>query len=100
MRRKSRPVTPEEEAEIQRGIALDPDAPEWTDADWAEARPAREVMPELVEAYLRSRGKQVAPTKVLVSLRLDGDVVAALRASGQGWQSRANAMLKKAVLGG
>ena len=100
MRRKSRPVTPEEEAEIQRGIALDPDAPEWTDADWAEARPAREVMPELVEAYLRSRGKQVAPTKVLVSLRLDGDVVAALRASGRGWQSRANAMLKKAVLGG
>jgi uncharacterized protein (DUF4415 family) len=32
-------------------------------------------------------------------MRLDRDVIERLRASGRGWQNRANDMLKKAVLG-
>jgi uncharacterized protein (DUF4415 family) len=76
-----------------------PGAANDTDEDWARARPAREILPDVVEWYNRTRGKQKRPTKVLVSLRLDGDLVETLRASGRGWQSRANAMLKKAVLG-
>ena len=32
--------TDEGEEEIQRQIAQGPDAPEWTDEDWARARPA------------------------------------------------------------
>ena len=99
MKRKLIPNTAEEEAAINRGIALDPDAPEWTDEDWARARPMREVSPEIVAWYRRTRGKQQKPPKVLVSIRLDSEVVATLRASGPGWQSRANEMLKKAVLG-
>jgi uncharacterized protein (DUF4415 family) len=99
MKRKLIHNTREEEAAIQRGIALDPDNPEWTDADWARARPARDVLPDLVESWRRSRGKQVAPTKVLVSLRLDRELVERLRESGRGWQGRVNEMLKKAVLG-
>lgn len=91
--------TPEEDAELQRGIDTDPDHPEWTAEDFARARPAAEGVPEPVAGYLRTRGKQKAPTKVLVSLRLEREVVARLRASGPGWQSRANAMLRKAVLG-
>jgi uncharacterized protein (DUF4415 family) len=91
--------TDEEEAAIQRGIALDPDNPELTDDELASLRPVREVHPELVAEYLRTRGKQKAPTKVLVSLRLEREVVERLRASGPGWQSRANDMLRKAVLG-
>ena len=91
--------TPEEDAEIQRGIDADPDNPEWTAEDFALARPAREVVPDIVAEYLRTRGKQKRPTKVLVSLRLERDVVDRLRASGRGWQSRANEMLRKAVLG-
>ena len=55
--------TDEEEEEIQRQIAQDPDAPEWTDEDWARARPAMEVDPELVEWSRRTRGRQKAPTK-------------------------------------
>ena len=47
---------------------------------------------------MRTRGKQKRPTKVLVSLRLERDVVERLRASGPGWQSRANDMLRKAVM--
>ena len=91
--------TPEEDAEIQRGIDADPDNPEWTAEDFAQARPATEVHPDLVAEYLRTRGRQKRPTKVLVSLRLERDVVERLRASGPGWQSRANDILRKAVLG-
>lgn len=35
--------------------------------------------------------------KKQVTLRLDSDVVAAFRAGGAGWQSRMNAVLRKAV---
>jgi uncharacterized protein (DUF4415 family) len=92
--------TPEEDAAIQRGIDSDPDTWEVTEADLPYLRPAPEVEPELVADYLRrSRGQQKRPTKVLVSLRLEREVVERLRASGPGWQSRANDMLRKAVLG-
>jgi uncharacterized protein (DUF4415 family) len=92
--------TPEEDAEIQRGIDCDPDTWEVTEADLPNLRPAREADPDIAAEYLRTRGKQKAPTKVLVSLRLERDVVERLRASGPGWQGRANDMLRKAVMGG
>ena len=89
----------QEEAEIQRGIAADPDAPEWTGEDFARARPAAEVVPKIVAAHAqrRVRGPQREPTKVAISLRLDRDVLDNLRASGPGWQSRANELLRKAL---
>jgi uncharacterized protein (DUF4415 family) len=99
MKGRLRRNTPEEEAAIQRGIAQDPDNPELTAADFARMRPASETHPEFVEAWLRKRGRQKAPTKVLVSLRLEREVVERLRATGRGWQTRANDMLRKAVLG-
>ena len=91
--------TDEEEVEIQRQITLDPDSPEWTDEDWEQARPALEFDPELVEWSRRSRGKQKAPTKELISIRLDADLAAHFRSSGKGWQSRINVTLRKAVFG-
>ncbi len=100
MKRRLRRNTPEEEAAINRGIAEDPDNPELTEEDFARMRPAIEVVPDIVADWLRrKRGAQKAPTKVLVSLRLERDVVERLRASGRGWQSRANDMLRKAVMG-
>jgi len=94
-----KPHSPETEAAIQAGIAQDPDNPEWTAEDFARARPADEVAPELVTAWRRSRGPQKKPTKELVSLRIERDVLERLRASGPGWQTRANDMLRAAVLG-
>ena len=101
MRPKLRRNTPEEEAEIQRGIEADPDAPEWTEEDFARARPAREVVPEVVadDERRRTRGPQKAPPKEMVSIRLDRDVLDALRATGPGWQTRANDLLRKALAG-
>lgn len=91
--------TDEEEAEIQRQIREDPDAPEWTEEDWARAKPAIEVEPELVEWSLRTRGKQKAPVKEFISIRLDRDITAHFRASGPGWQTRLNDTLRRALFG-
>lgn len=104
MKTRLRRNTPEEEAAINAGIAADPDTVEWTDEEFASARPAREMMPpEVYDALVanskRHRGKQVAPTRELVAIRLDRDVVTQLRATGRGWQGRLNATIRKAVLG-
>jgi len=90
-------MTDEEDAEIRAGALSDPDNPPLTDEMWARMRPASEVMPDIVEAYRRSRGRQKAPTKQLISLRLDRDVIAHFRARGPGWQRRINAALRKAA---
>lgn len=73
------------------------DNPEWTAKDFAEARPFAEVFPEMAESIKRTRGKQRAPTKEVISIRLDRETLAAWRATGPGWQSRMNAVLRKAV---
>ncbi len=86
-----------EEAAINAGIAKDVDNPEWTAADFRRARPAAEVVPEIVAAWRRRRGPQKAPTKHLVSLRLDRDVLDRFRKTGRGWQGRMNKALRKAV---
>lgn len=100
MKRKLERNSLEDEAAIQRGIEADPDNPEWTEADFAAAQPAAAVMPAgFMAEQRRRRGPQKAPTKELVALRLDRDVVEALRASGRGWQSRVNAALRKSILG-
>ena len=86
-----------------RKNASRPDAenPEWTAEDFRRARPALEVLPkEAVEAirrYRGQRGPQKSPTKELISLRVDRDVVAAYRATGAGWQTRASEALRAYV---
>jgi uncharacterized protein (DUF4415 family) len=45
----------------------------------------------------RPVGSVAAVTKSPVKLRLDPDVLAALRATGKGWQTRVNELLRDAV---
>ncbi|OFW21540.1 MAG: hypothetical protein A3H97_09745 [Acidobacteria bacterium RIFCSPLOWO2_02_FULL_65_29] len=58
---------------------------------------------EAIRRYRGQRGPQKSPTKEQISLRVDRDVAAAYRATGPGWQTRANEALrayaKKASLG-
>jgi len=92
-------ISDEEEAEIQAGIAQDPDNPEWTEEDFRKAKPFAEVFPGLLEKIeeMRRRGRPKLETpKKLVSLRLDQDVVEKFRATGKGWQSCINDVLKRA----
>lgn len=95
--------TDREDAAITAASKTDPDSPELTDADFAGSRPAAEVLANHLgasgaEALLRPRGRPAkADRKVDVKLRIDPDVVEALRSSGKGWQTRANAILRKGV---
>ena len=75
------------------------DNPEWTAEDFAKARPFVEAFPELAEKIRRARGPQKAPTKALVSLRIDKDILERFKADGPGWQSRINDALRKAIQG-
>ena len=69
--RKLRELTDAEEAEIQRQIASDPDAPEATEAQLKTGRPFAEALPELAEAIKRSRGRpRVDAPKEAVTLRV------------------------------
>ena len=102
MARKPIPPTEGEDKRIHRGIASDPDMPEWTDEDFARARPAREVLPPaLYEAAVKrrrgQRGPQKAPVKKLVTLRVDPDVLAHFKATGAGWQARMNEALRRSI---
>jgi uncharacterized protein (DUF4415 family) len=86
-----------------RKHASRPDAenPEWTSDEARRARPLLDVLPkgtaEAIRRYRGQRGPQKAPTKELISLRVDRDVVAAYRATGAGWQQQANAALRAYV---
>ncbi len=81
------------------------DNPEWTEEDFARARPIAEF-PALAAAFpngSKPRGRPIgsrSSEKSLVSLRLDNDVLERFKASGPGWQSRINAALRAAALGG
>ncbi len=75
--------TPAEEAAINAGIAADADACEVSDADFSQLR--------------RPGRPRVAVKRPMLSMRTDPDVLAALRASGPGWQTRVNALLREAV---
>jgi uncharacterized protein (DUF4415 family) len=83
-----------------RKNASRPDAenPEWTAEEIRRARPLIDVLPkntlEAVRRYRGERGPQKSPTKELISLRVDRDVVAAYRATGAGWQKRASDALR------
>lgn len=79
--------------------AADPDdIPEMTKADFARATRLRDAMPEVIEAMKGGRGRpKLANAKERVSLRLDPDVVAAYKATGEGWQTRINDTLARAI---
>ena len=67
-------------------------------------RPDSEIdfsdIPELMEKFWRNavRNPFYRPVKKQLTLRLDADVIAWLRRQGKGYQTRANALLRAAML--
>ena len=89
--------TPQENAAINSGIAADPDTFVLDDEWFANALPAKRFFSP--EAYaqlcaMRQRGPKNKPLKVPTTIRFDADVLAALKASGKGWQTRVNDAVK------
>jgi uncharacterized protein (DUF4415 family) len=76
--------TPEEDAIITAAAMSDPDAVPLTDEEW-----------EAVKSFVRiGRPPSTRPLKVPTTIRFDADVLAALKASGKGWQTRVNEAVK------
>jgi uncharacterized protein (DUF4415 family) len=74
--------------------------PEWTEEDFARARPFKEVFPEQFEAWKRRGRPPVAAPKVHIGFRLAADVVAGIRASGKGYNARVEKVLRDALAKG
>ncbi len=75
--------TPAEDAAITAAALADPDAVPFTDAEWLQVKP------------LVRRGRPLGSgSKTQVTLRLDVEVVEKFKASGDGWQTRINDVLK------
>jgi uncharacterized protein (DUF4415 family) len=79
--------------------------PEWSDPD--DAPPLTPEMLDQAETFegnafvRRGRGRPKSATaKEQISVRLDPDVLAALRAAGPGWQSQINVLLRQALRAG
>lgn len=72
-----------EDAAINNGIANDPDTYELTVAEFAQLRPVKAGRPKA----------QI--TKERITIRLSPEVLASFKASGKGWQSRIDNVLKE-----
>jgi len=87
------------EAAVDSNAAYDPNDPAAVDAFWADAAVVREGGPAAVRAALaekrRGRGRQKSPLKRATTLRFDADVLAALKATGKGWQTRVNTVMRE-----
>ena len=73
--------TEAEEAAINAGIAADPDTFEVTGAQ-----------------FKKMRGRPAGSNKTLVHIRLDNDLLERFKATGAGWQTRMNDVLRKVAL--
>lgn len=79
-------------------IGPDGEVRELTKADIARMRPAMEVVPQVVEAYRRARGRPPQETtKQQVTLRLSPEVLDYFRKQGRGWQTRIDEVLNRYV---
>jgi len=73
----------------------DPDDAPHLDREWFERAEIREGG-RLVRAARPGRPKKESP-KEAINIRLDPEVLEHFRATGRGWQSRINAVLRKAA---
>lgn len=71
---------------------IDNENPEWTDEMFASASRGRDILPKLIK-----RGKQKTSTKQLTTIRFSPEVLEYFKATGKGWQTRIDAVLKEYI---
>ena len=83
----------------QPPVVFDDDNPEWTEADFARARPASEVLPdEVIAAFGKPRGRpkgSATSDRQQVALRIPKPVLDHFKAGGPGWQTRMIEVLER-----
>ncbi len=81
-------------------MSKDNDNPEWTEADFARAKPFREAFPQQHAAWKKRGRPPVATPKVHIGFRLAADVVDGIRATGRGYNARVEKVLREALAKG
>lgn len=85
-----------EDAAINAGIAADPDTIELDEQWFKQARPASEVIPDIVERYQHSQMGESDSTKVMLPIPLDADLAEHIRNIGPDWEEVVNEELRRA----
>ncbi len=85
-----------EEAAINAGIEADPETIELDEEWFKKARPASEVVPDIVESYLRLQERELEGTKIMLSIPLDADLAQYIRDLGPEWEEVVNDKLRRA----
>jgi uncharacterized protein (DUF4415 family) len=88
------------ETQNQDAERADEENPEWTEEDFRQARPARDVLPEIVgrktaDEMLRRGLSQEAEPKESITIQLDADVIRHFKERSQGWQGKINEALRQ-----
>ena len=76
----------EEDAAITAAALSDPDASPLTDEEW-----------DTVEPQLQGGRQALSQHKISTTIRFDADVLAAMKATGPGWQTRINEIVRAYV---
>lgn len=93
--------TPSDRAESEAPGTVDALRKRRAKADWSNGTLTQGGGVAATIAQLRNvRGPNKEPTKEQVAIRLDREVLTALRASGPGWQTRVNDALKALLAAG
>ncbi len=75
--------------------------PEWTEEQFARARPFKEGFPEQYKAWKNRGGRPpIEQPKVHIGFRLAADVVKGVRATGPGYNARVEKVLREALAKG
>ena len=97
--RKIRMLSPEEDAEINRQIAADPDDFELDEEWFKEAKPSAEIIPDILERYHREQEDLKSGRKERLRILVDKDVLDYFRSEGGDWHERINEELRKVMEG-
>jgi uncharacterized protein (DUF4415 family) len=73
----------------------DPENPPTRPEDWDKAIVSHSYAEPKAQLAVRRRGPGKAPRKTPTTIRFDPDVLAALKATGKGWQTRVNDAMRE-----
>jgi len=78
----------------------DKDNPEWTEDEFARAKPFKDVFPKQYKEWKKMGRPPVASPKLHIGFRFAADVVRGIKATGRGYNARVEKLLRDALAKG